>query len=56
MVKKTNIHKITNTKVTNFDKYTSFDGMEKNTSSEPVNSPVISHDIEQICLNIVKHI
>ena len=56
MQKKTNIHKITNKKALNKDKYTTFDGLEKNTYSESVNSPEISQDIDNICHNIVKHV
>ena len=56
--KKTNLKKLNgkNKYLDILEKVTTFDGKEQNVVSESLTSPLISTDIEKICVNIVKHI
>ncbi|EGR30206.1 hypothetical protein IMG5_137950 [Ichthyophthirius multifiliis] len=56
LYRKTNINKLDNTKVPMNERLCTFEGPEYLAIQDSITSPILSADLEQICVNIVKHI
>ncbi|CAD8090679.1 unnamed protein product [Paramecium sonneborni] len=54
--RKTNNSDLKNNKIPIEDRLVTFEGPEHLSTTDSIASPILSSDIEQICLNIVKHI
>lgn len=54
--RKTNINNIHETKKPMYERVCTFEGPEYLATSDSINSPILSSDLEQLCVNIVKHI
>ncbi|CAD8093899.1 unnamed protein product [Paramecium primaurelia] len=54
--RKTNNNDLKNNKIPIEDRLVTFEGPEHLSTTDSIASPILSADIEQICLNIVKHI
>ncbi|KAM3128080.1 hypothetical protein pb186bvf_019843 [Paramecium bursaria] len=54
--RKTNINDLKNAKINIEERLSTFEGPEHLSIADSIASPILSADIEQICLNIVKHI
>ena len=52
--KRTNKYRIDNPKISEKEKFVTFDGPEKVCLTEPVRSPTIINDLEMMCKNIVR--
>lgn len=56
MYRKTNIHEMKNQKTAFNDKLVTFEGAEHLSIADSISSPLLAQDLEQTCVNIVKHI
>ncbi|CAK58493.1 unnamed protein product (macronuclear) [Paramecium tetraurelia] len=56
VMRKTNINKMNDTRKTQVERVATFDGPEYLIQADSINSPLLSADLEQLCVNIVKHI
>ncbi|CAD8141628.1 unnamed protein product [Paramecium pentaurelia] len=56
VMRKTNINKMNDMKKTQVERVATFDGPEYLIQGDSINSPLLSADLEQLCVNIVKHI
>jgi len=54
--RKTNIHEINNSKVPLVNRLATFEGGEHLSNSDSISSPILASELEQTCLNIVKHV
>ncbi|KRX00119.1 hypothetical protein PPERSA_07226 [Pseudocohnilembus persalinus] len=54
--RKTNLNDLRNAKIPLNNRVATFEGSEYLTESDSITSPILSSDIEQLCINIVKHI
>jgi len=54
--RKTNLYDMNNTKVPIANRLVTFEGMEHFSHSDSIASPILASELEQTCLNIVKHV
>ncbi|CAD8047600.1 unnamed protein product [Paramecium sonneborni] len=54
--RKTNINNMNDYKKTLYERVSTFDGPEYLSVSDSISSPLLSSDLEQLCVNIVKHV
>ncbi|KAM3144461.1 hypothetical protein pb186bvf_003330 [Paramecium bursaria] len=54
--RKTNVNNIDDLKKTLYEKVCTFEGPEYLSESDSISSPLLSSDLEQLCVNIVKHV
>ena len=56
MYRKTNVNNINNSKIPIDDRLVTFEGAEHLCTADSISSPLLAQDLEETCVNIVKHI